>query len=188
MPNVNDFKTHKDYLQWYRDYRKNNPRLREYNRNYNREWRKKNSYHNEINSKKRYPEKEYARYLIQYAVRKGKIKRLPCEICKKPKAQAHHPNYSKPLEIIWLCPLHHRMYHSKAIHRKLFVVKYTSGNMNILKNNYKTCMKKKTKSAVTTPKQSKSKTIKVSEKVWMKLRRMSLFSRMTLSEIIDSLL
>jgi hypothetical protein len=43
----------------------------------------------------------------------GKIKRpesCSIENCNNP-AQAHHPNYSKPLEVIWLCQSHHTDLH-----------------------------------------------------------------------------
>lgn len=37
-----------------------------------------------------------------------------CEVCKtRPARYGHHPNYEKPLEIQWLCPLcHNRFHHS----------------------------------------------------------------------------
>ena len=36
---------------------------------------------------------------------------MPCIVCNKEKAHAHHDNYSKPLEIIWLCHEHHMKHH-----------------------------------------------------------------------------
>lgn len=53
-----------------------------------------------------------ARNKLQYAVRAGKIKRQPCLLCGDPKAQAHHPDYSKPYEVIWLCRGCHTSNHS----------------------------------------------------------------------------
>lgn len=32
----------------------------------------------------------------------------PCEVCGTTPAQRHHDDYSKPLEIRWLCPVHHK--------------------------------------------------------------------------------
>ena len=111
MPNINQFKNKDEYLNWYREYRlKNLEKFREYNREYNKKWRAKNGYHNEVNSHKRYPEKEHARYLLQFAIKKGRIKRGNCEVCNKPNAQAHHDDYFKPLEVKWFCSLHHRQY------------------------------------------------------------------------------
>ena len=36
------------------------------------------------------------------------IKMKPCSICGKYPAHRHHHNYNKPLEVIFLCPLHHK--------------------------------------------------------------------------------
>jgi len=49
-------------------------------------------------------------YLNQY-VRRGVIKKQPCQICGNPEVQAHHKDYSKPLEVVWLCkPCHIEMH------------------------------------------------------------------------------
>jgi hypothetical protein len=40
-------------------------------------------------------------------LKRGKITRKQCQGCGDPKAQMHHPDYSKPLEVEWLCrPCH----------------------------------------------------------------------------------
>jgi ribosomal protein S27AE len=36
-------------------------------------------------------------------IRKGKIKKEPCSNCGNPEVQAHHEDYDKPLEVVWLC-------------------------------------------------------------------------------------
>jgi hypothetical protein len=54
-----------------------------------------------------YPERYKARNLVNNAIRDGRLIREPCEICGE-KAEAHHPDYQKPLEIRWLCFKHHR--------------------------------------------------------------------------------
>lgn len=42
------------------------------------------------------------------AVRDGKLFRQPCERCGTTKhVHAHHEDYSKPLDVMWLCPRHH---------------------------------------------------------------------------------
>ncbi len=46
------------------------------------------------------------------ALRDGKIKRQPCEVCGAEKVHAHHDDYSRPLEVRWLCPLHHQRHHA----------------------------------------------------------------------------
>ena len=52
------------------------------------------------------------------AVKSGKLKRLPCMICSEEKTHAHHEDYDKPLDIMWLCVVCHRKYH--AARRKEF--------------------------------------------------------------------
>lgn len=65
------------------------------------------------NMKAKYPEKFKARQALRNAVAIGKIIKKPCKICKDPKVEGHHPDYSKPLKVLWLCIKHH-----KDIHRK----------------------------------------------------------------------
>lgn len=116
MPNISQFKNHEEYLDWYREYRKKHAEyFREYNRKYNKKYRKKNGYSNEENSKKKYPEKEKARRILRLNVKKGYVKKKRCEVCDSETTQAHHEDYTKPLTVNWLCPLHH-----KDKHRKIF--------------------------------------------------------------------
>ena len=44
----------------------------------------------------------------------GVLIKKPCEKCGDPKAQGHHDDYSKPLDVRWLCAFHHREHHAKA--------------------------------------------------------------------------
>ncbi len=48
---------------------------------------------------------------VSRAIKAGKLIRQPCIVCNLSDAQAHHENYSKPFEIIWLCPKHHLRKH-----------------------------------------------------------------------------
>jgi len=72
-----------------------------------------NNYHYKKIQKKRYPERIKAREKVARAVKTGKIKKEPCRICGDKNTQAHHEDYEKPLEIIWLCRDHHREMHLK---------------------------------------------------------------------------
>jgi len=45
---------------------------------------------------------------VSNAIRDKKLKRLPCEVCGNEKSQAHHDDYSNPLDVHWLCFKHHR--------------------------------------------------------------------------------
>ena len=57
--------------------------------------------------------KHIARWAAHHAVASGKLVRVPCK-CGEPKSEAHHPDYSKPLEVLWLCRPCHNEEH-KAI-------------------------------------------------------------------------
>jgi hypothetical protein len=82
----------------------------------NREAReKKRQRHNE-----RHPEKARARHIIKQAVYKGRIvKPDACEDCgeavEDPRnLHAHHDDYSKPLDVAWLCEVCHLAEHGKT--------------------------------------------------------------------------
>ncbi len=114
MPHFSSFKSREELNEWYRKYRaKNAEKLKKYNKEYNKKYREENGYHNEENSKRRYPEKQKARGILQRAVRSGKILKKNCEHCGNSKSQGHHPDYTKPLEVIWLCPSCHAIEHKK---------------------------------------------------------------------------
>ncbi len=42
----------------------------------------------------------------------SRLFRLPCEICGIEKADAHHHDYSRPLDVKWLCRRHHAQSHA----------------------------------------------------------------------------
>lgn len=59
--------------------------------------------------RERNPEKYAARIAVGNAVRDGRLTRLPCEECgATDRVQAHHEDYSRPLDVRWLCFKHHR--------------------------------------------------------------------------------
>lgn len=41
------------------------------------------------------------------AIKNGKLTPEPCIVCGKEKVQGHHEDYSKPLDVVWLCTRHH---------------------------------------------------------------------------------
>lgn len=55
----------------------------------------------------KYPEKYRARNKTYAALKSGALVRKPCVVCGAEKVDAHHPDYSKPLEVIWVCRRHH---------------------------------------------------------------------------------
>ncbi len=60
---------------------------------------------------KRY--KDSVRHRVAYALKVGQLTKLPCEYadCNILKVEAHHPDYSEPLDVIWLCRDHHLELH-----------------------------------------------------------------------------
>jgi hypothetical protein len=63
------------------------------------EWQQKN------------PEKVKAKNRANYALRTGEIEKLPCQICGNLKSEMHHPDYTQPYMVIFLCHRHHAMLH-----------------------------------------------------------------------------
>lgn len=51
------------------------------------------------------------RHLTTAAIKLGLLVRQPCEVCGVTAVQAHHTDYGKPLEVRWLCALHHSDLH-----------------------------------------------------------------------------
>lgn len=102
------------YKKWaktnWRDYYKSNQEKRieqaaiSASRNYDPESRRENN----ARMYKLYPEKFSAR---EKARRIIPIK--PCEVCGDKKTHRHHPDYSKPLEVVFLCRKHHGLVHRK---------------------------------------------------------------------------
>ena len=62
----------------------------------------------------KYPDRVRAKYLVRKALRNGDIKKQCCEICGCEDVQAHHSDYTKPLDVIWLCQKHHAWIHNRG--------------------------------------------------------------------------
>lgn len=50
-----------------------------------------------------HPERHAARSLVGYALNDGRLNKGPCLTCGSMFTEAHHPDYSKPLEVEWYC-------------------------------------------------------------------------------------
>jgi hypothetical protein len=63
--------------------------------------------------KNKYAEKFMARKILNCAIRNGGlVAPCKCEICgQNKKVEAHHPDYSKPLDVQWLCDSCHKKVH-----------------------------------------------------------------------------
>lgn len=53
----------------------------------------------------------WAESYVKRAIANGSLSREPCEICGTGKAEAHHDDYNKPLEVRWLCRKCHAEWH-----------------------------------------------------------------------------
>lgn len=69
------------------------------------EWRSKN------------PERYKAQNAVNNALRDGRLKRASaCQVCGAIfELHAHHADYSKPLDVLWVCPKCHRDLHHTAL-------------------------------------------------------------------------
>lgn len=55
----------------------------------------------------RHPERHQARKRLRRAILVGALQRGPCERCGATPTDGHHPDYDRPLEVVWLCgPCH----------------------------------------------------------------------------------
>jgi len=61
--------------------------------------------------REQFPDKRKAQWAVTNAIRDGKLVREPCLVCKKEFAEGHHEDYSKPLEVMWLCKSCHYWWH-----------------------------------------------------------------------------
>lgn len=52
-----------------------------------------------------------ARVQVRLALKYGRLKRNPCEVCGNKKVEAHHDDYTKQLNVRWLCKNHHEEVH-----------------------------------------------------------------------------
>ena len=59
----------------------------------------------------RKPDGYMAHYTVRNAIRDGRLTKEPCLFCGEAKVHAHHRDYSRPLDVVWLCPkCHHRLH------------------------------------------------------------------------------
>lgn len=104
------YKSHEKIQQWRRD---NRDKMRASFR----KWYAKNgkAYRLKNHEKMRSHEK------VNDSLRYGKLSKQPCEVCATTKdVQAHHDDYTKPLEVHWLCRKHHRAHHDNKGDNKFF--------------------------------------------------------------------
>lgn len=57
-------------------------------------------------------EKRAAHSAVGNAIRSGRLQKMPCVLCGVVKSEAHHEDYSRPLDVVWLCSAHHGELHA----------------------------------------------------------------------------
>ncbi len=82
--------------------------------------RKAKALHYQQKRRHKYPHKDAARRAVNDAIRYGRLQKKPCQFCGNQKSQAHHDDYSKPLDVIWACFKCHR----EKLHGQVVVSDY----------------------------------------------------------------
>lgn len=108
------------------DWGKKNPRI--YRERYIKSRSKRNNYSKKYyeNNKDRIlaiqkrnyeenKEKFKAHGIVKRAIKSNNLKQKSCIVCGDKKVDAHHEDYSKPLEVIWLCRTHHFHLHENIL-------------------------------------------------------------------------
>jgi hypothetical protein len=98
-----------------------NQMSREWHQEYDAEYRKRPDIRERLNERARIRAKSQierpkiaARRKLRHEVESGRIQQQPCQVCGNLKSQAHHADYCKPLDVEWLCTVHHAAEHAKA--------------------------------------------------------------------------
>lgn len=94
----------------------NVPGAKAYSQAYQRKW-KKTDKGKAVEAVYRAKAIERGRYRVYHKVltafRNGTLIRKPCEVCGNSRVHAHHEDYSKPLDVKFLCSKHHTETHMK---------------------------------------------------------------------------
>jgi hypothetical protein len=63
----------------------------------------------------RNPDKHRAAVAVSHAIRDGRLYKGACEVCgTSDNVDGHHDDYTKPLDVRWLCRLHHKEHHRRV--------------------------------------------------------------------------
>lgn len=75
-----------------------------------REWRREKQVYADLSDDEKL--RSNTRAYTNVLIRRGKLIPKPCEECETTEhVEAHHPDYSDPRTVIWLCRKHHRALH-----------------------------------------------------------------------------
>lgn len=68
--------------------------------------------------RERNPVARWAHGCLASAIRRGLVERKPCEVCGAEPTDAHHPDYERPMHVIWLCRACHKAEHRRISGRR----------------------------------------------------------------------
>lgn len=95
---------------------KNKDKIRKYFKKYGKEYTKSGKAIISVNKwKARNKEKNSIYLKVFYEIKMGRMIKGECEVCGNPKVDGHHKDYSKPLEVTWLCRKHHKEEHNRIL-------------------------------------------------------------------------
>jgi len=83
--------------------RAKNPERIQLNLEVNRAWRAEDK------------RRQVAHSAVARAIRNGSLVRVPCVRCGEQKSLAHHEDYEKPLDVMWLCQPCHKQRHKELL-------------------------------------------------------------------------
>ena len=115
----------REYKRLHSKKRRLNPVYREAQKQRYKAWYRLHREDAELLKRKREQAKRYrsdpvlrmrheARWQANRARAAGRLKPESCRDCGETKVQMHHPDYYKPLEVVWLCRACHLAEHAKA--------------------------------------------------------------------------
>jgi len=59
--------------------------------------------------------KQRCRAYTNVLIKRGHLVRGECIFCGEGPAEAHHPDYTRPRLVVWMCKQHHREHHKEWI-------------------------------------------------------------------------
>ena len=72
--------------------------------------------------------KENVRAMARVYSRRGRLRQKPCRHCGESRTEHHHPDYARPLYVIWLCrPCHLKLHANKRRHARHHVKQARKG-------------------------------------------------------------
>ena len=96
------------------DVRKNRALRVDYYREYDKSRGNRQSYEYVKEYRLRYPNKYKAHCMVHNSIKAKKLYKEPCVVCGTDEnVVAHHNDYLKPLNVVWMCQAHHCQWHKE---------------------------------------------------------------------------